>query len=134
MMVFFLGIALALFAAAIKVTCFPTRKNSALTPKGVILTQMEEMRPLPMGMKEFEEWSNRIIAGALIPTEDETSLKAALAAMLMALGPTEDHKPDSYFIHSLRKAAANEVAHSVFQKIKRDKEAKESEKNEQGVS
>ena len=52
--------------------------------------------------------------------------------MLMALGPTEDHKPDSFFIHSLRKAAANEVAHSVFQKIKRDKEA--SEKEIQGVS
>ena len=67
-------------------------------------------------------------------TEDETSLKAALAAMLMALGPTEDHKPDSFFIHSLRKAAANEVAHSVFQQIKRDKEAKESEKEIQGVS
>ena len=95
---------------------------------------MEELRPLPMGMKEFEEWSTRIIAGALIPTEDETSLKAALAAMLMALGPTEDHKPDSFFIHSLRKAAANEVAHSVFQQIKRDKEAKESEKEIQGVS
>ena len=126
------ALALALFAAAIKVTCFPTRNNSALTPKGVILTQMEEPRPLPMGMKEFEEWSTRIISGALIPTEDETSLKAALAAMLMALGPTEDHKPASFFIHSLRKAAANEVAHSVFEKIKRDKEA--SEKEIQGVS
>ena len=124
--------ALTLAAIVIKVTCFPTRKNSALTPKGVILTQMEEPRHLPMGMKEFEEWSTRIISGALIPTEDETSLKAALAAMLMALGPTEDHKPDSFFIHSLRKAAANEVAHSVFQKIKRDKEA--SEKEIQGVS
>ena len=132
MITVFCALALALFAAAIKVTCFPTRNNSALTPKGVILTQMEEPRPLPMGMKEFEEWSTRIISGALIPTEDETSLKAALAAMLMALGPTEDHKPDSFFIHSLRKAAANEVAHSVFQKIKRDKEA--SEKEIQGVS
>ena len=132
MITVFCARALALFAAAIKVTCFPTRNNSALTPKGVILTQMEEPRPLPMGMKEFEEWSTRIISGALIPTEDETSLKAALAAMLMALGPTEDHKPDSFFIHSLRKAAANEVAHSVFQKIKRDKEA--SEKEIQGVS
>ena len=134
MITVFCALALALFAAAIKVTCFPTRNNSALTPKGVILTQMEELRPLPMGMKEFEEWSTRIIAGALIPTEDETSLKAALAAMLMALGPTEDHKPDSFFIHSLRKAAANEVAHSVFQQIKRDKEAQESEKEIQGVS
>ena len=132
MITVFCALALALFAAAIKVTCFPTRNNSALTPKGVILTQMEELRPLPMGMKEFEEWSTRIIAGALIPTEDETSLKAALAAMLMALGPTEDHKPDSFFIHSLRKAAANEVAHSVFQKIKREKEAREKEI--QGVS
>ena len=42
--------ALILAANVIKVTCFPTWKNSALTPKGVILTQMEEPRPLPMGM------------------------------------------------------------------------------------
>lgn len=98
-------------------------KNSRFTSKSKIMDQMLEPRPLPMGMKEFEEWSERIISGALIPTEDKDSLKAALASMLMALGPQEDHKPDAYFIHSLRKAAANEIAHATFQEIKRKKEA-----------
>ena len=97
-------------------------RNSIYTPKGKILSQMQEPRPLPMGATEFQEWSDRIIAGAMIPTADEDSLRAALATMLMSLGPTEDHKPDAFFIHSLRKAAANEVAHSVFQDIKKKKE------------
>lgn len=98
-------------------------KNSRFTSKSKIMDQMLEPRPLPMGMKEFEEWSDRIISGALIPCEDKDSLKAALASMLMALGPQEDHKPDAYFIHSLRKAATNEIAHGAFQEIKRKKEA-----------
>ena len=105
------------------VEVFNPWRNSQFTPKGKILEQMQEPRPLPMGVKEFEEWSERIISGALIPTEDKDSLKAALASMLMSLGPTEDHKPDAYFIHALRKAATNEIAHAMFQDIKRKKEA-----------
>jgi len=31
---------------------------------------MNEPRPLPMGITEFHEWSNRIISGALVPNED----------------------------------------------------------------
>ena len=98
--------------------------NPEWTPKETILDQMHEPRPLPMGQKEFVEWSDRIISGALIPCEDKDSLVAALAAMLMQLGPTESHKPDAYFIHALRKAAANEVAHANFQAIKKRKEEK----------
>lgn len=98
--------------------------NPTSTSKRTILNQMNEPRPLPMGQKEFVEWTDRIISGAMIPCEDRDSLVAALAAMLMQLGPTESHKPDAYFIHSLRKAAANEVAHANFQAIKKKKEAK----------
>jgi hypothetical protein len=106
-------------------------KNSKSTPKKVIVDQMNEPRPLPMGRLEFEEWSNRIISGAIIPGEvwankfeaDSTneekhkafinSQKHALSQMIMHLGPTESHKPDAYFIHSLRKAACNQVAHNI---------------------
>lgn len=96
--------------------------NSEYTSKKTVIQQMNEPRPLPMGQKEFVEWSDRIISGALIPCDDRDSLVSALAAMLMQLGPTESHKPDAYFIHSLRKAAANEVAHANFQAIKKKKE------------
>jgi|SRR5271166_643109 len=93
------------------------RRNLKATPKAVISAQMNEPRPLPMGMTEFEEWSNRIISGAMVTATIETQ-KATLASMIMHLGPTEDHKPDAYFIHSLRKLAANQVANEVFTVIR----------------
>lgn len=96
--------------------------NSSFTSIGTIRDQMNEMRALPVGQKEFIEWSDRIISGALIPCESPESLRAALAAMIMQLGPTESHKPDAYFIHALKKAAANEVAHANFQAIKKARE------------
>lgn len=104
--------------------------NSEFTSKKSILGQMHEPRPLPMGQKEFVEWTDRIISGALIPCDDRDSLVAALAAMLMQLGPTESHKPDAYFIHSLRKAAANEVAHANFQALKKKREAQATPEKE----
>ena len=93
-----------------------TGKNSVSTPKDVILDQLNEKRPLPMGATEFEEWSNRIISGTLL-TADEESQKFALANMLLHLGPTESHKEDAFFIHSLRKFAINQVADTVRKEI-----------------
>lgn len=94
-------------------------KNLASTPKEVILDQLNEARPLPMGKTDFEEWSNRIISGALLPCLEDSkevfieSQKFALANMIMHLGPIESHKPDAFFIHSLRKVAINQVADSI---------------------
>lgn len=102
---------------------FSPGRNSKFTSKSTIVSQLNEPRPLPMGQKEFVEWSERIISGALIPCDDRDSLVGALSAMLMQLGPTESHKPDAFFIHSLRKAAVNQVAHANFQALKRKKEA-----------
>lgn len=112
-----------------------TGKNTQATPKAVILDQLAEPRPLPMGRKEFEEWSDRIIAGTLLAggQEDPQAFidmqKGVLASMILHLGPTESHKPDAFFIHSLRKSAANEIAHSVFKeyqvKVKEKAAAKE---------
>lgn len=109
--------------------------NPSFTPKNVIVDQMNEPRPLPMGRREFLEWSDRIIYGAVVPTEDgltmhdamphasEENLKKlkifkesqqfALANSLLHLGPTESHKPDAFFIHSLRKFAINQVADTI---------------------
>ena len=107
-------------------------------PVAEINGQMLEPRPLPMGRKEFVEWADRIISGALIPNaegevfqfsglnawDDKSdytihyeSQQFALANMLMHLGPTESHKPDAYFIHSLRKFAINQVADTIRKEL-----------------
>lgn len=95
-------------------------KNLDSTPMGVIIDQMNEKRPLPIGATQFEEWSDRIISGTLISATAE-SQKFALADMLTHLKPTEDHECDAYFVKSLRKFAVNETA---FAKMKELKEAR----------
>ena len=99
-------------------------RNTAETTKDVILDQMGEPRPLPMGRKEFEEWSDRIISGALIPGATAASQKFALANMILHLGPTESHKPDAFFIHSLRKVACNLVAHEMATELRETEKAR----------
>ena len=109
--------------------------NDESTPKEEILAQMAEPRPLPMGRQEFEEWSDRIISGALVPGGEEEpqafidSQKFCLANMLIHLGPTESHKPDAHFIHCLRKFAINQVADTVRKELHEKAKAKtEAEK------
>ncbi len=98
-------------------------RNDEFTAPALIVDQMAEPRPLPLGRAEFEEWSDRIIAGAMIEGSDEEpealieGQKYALANMIMHLGPTESHKPDAFFIHSLRKVVINQVAHKVFTEL-----------------
>lgn len=99
------------------------KRNTKKTSTKKILAQMSEPRPLPMGREGFHEWADRIISGALLPggVEDQEvfleSQKFALANMLMHLGPTESHKPDAHFIHSLRKFAINQVADTIRKEL-----------------
>lgn len=120
---------LFLYRLAVKLT----GKNLSSTPPKVIQDQMLEPRPLPLGRLEFDEWSDRIISGTLL-TADRESQKFALANMLMHLGPTESHKPDAFFIHSLRKFAVNQVADEVRKEIHENAKtrlaAQEAEKSE----
>jgi hypothetical protein len=116
-------------------------KNLTITPKEVIIDQMNEPRPLPMGLTEFHEWSDRIIGGALLPCEPDKleifieSQKFALANMLMHLGPTESHKPDAFFIHSLRKFAVNQVADAVRVELRDKAKARDAnDANSKGAS
>ncbi len=97
--------------------------NSADTPSHVILQQMLEPRPLPMGRKEFDAWSDRIISGAVIPGATPASLKFALAEMIMHLKPTDSHCADAHFIHCLRKGAANQVAWAVMEEMRTERKA-----------
>lgn len=129
------------------------RTNFSFTPKEVIVDQMLEPRALPMGKADFDDWSNRIISGALIPGgpvprgEDlhkytreqvdqqhifEDSQRFALANMLLHLGPTESHKPDAFFIHSLRKFAVNQVADAVRVELRDKAKARTANENVEG--
>lgn len=107
-----------------RIIAFILRRNLKSAPKELIIDQMNESRPLPLGVKEFNAWAERIIAGACIPGgEDDPakfieSQKFSLADMIMHLGPTESHKPDAFFIHSLRKAAINQIAFAMMKEIK----------------
>lgn len=86
-----------------------------------------------MGRQEFEDWAERIIAGALVPGGKEDSAifiesqRFTLANMLMHLGPTESHKPDAHFIHSLRKSAINQVADTIRKEIHEQAKARLAE-------
>lgn len=97
-------------------------RNSLATPASVVKAQMRDLRPLPMGVQEFHEWSDRIIAGAMM-TATPDSLKFALAEMIMHMPPTESHCADIVFIHRLRKAAANQVAYAMMEQLRTDRKA-----------
>jgi VIT1/CCC1 family predicted Fe2+/Mn2+ transporter len=88
--------------------------------------------PLPVGITEFNEWSDSIIdlSGEYA---DRDSMKYALASMVIHLGPQRSVVSKNYFVRSLRKAAANQVASQVFQdiKVKQQKQQEEAAKNEQ---
>lgn len=105
-------------------------KNSESTPESVIKDQLLEPRPLPMGRTEFEVWADRIISGALVSAERHSQIYT-LANLILHLGPTESHKPDAFFIHSLRKLAANEVADSVRRELYAAKQKREAEEKEE---
>ncbi len=82
--------------------------------------------PLPVGRTEFMEWSDRIIAKAG-QFADSDSMRWALASQVIHLPPQTAFKEDSYFVNSLRKAAANQVASAIFNEIKtKQEEAKKA--------
>ena len=91
---------------------FKTTRNHFWTRRKTIISQMNEARPLPQGRTEFYTWADRIISGALVDA-DVQSKYWTLANLILHLGPTESHKEDAFFIHSLRKLAANQVADTI---------------------
>lgn len=107
------------------------RHNTRFTSTQTIVNQMNERRPLPMGKKEFHEWSDRIIAGAMIPGATVESQKFALADQLLHLGPTESHKEDAFFIHVLRKFAVNQVADAMRHEIRDEAKARLAKEEEE---
>lgn len=100
-----------------------TGKNHANAPVAMIQEQLTEKRPLPVGLSEFHEWSDRIISGAGLPAAIE-SQKYTLANDLLTAPPTMAYEADVYFIHRLRKFAVNQVADAYRKELYAKKQAR----------
>lgn len=77
---------------------------------------------LPVGMTEFETWSDSIIELAE-EFADRDSMKFAIASMVIHLDAVRDSAPKNLFVKKLHKTAANQVASQVFQDIKNKQQA-----------
>lgn len=77
---------------------------------------------LPVGMTEFDDWSNRIIQTYDFPDND--SVRFTLATMILHSNETDDVKPDKYFAKKVKKGMANQVAAGMIQELKAKHEAK----------
>ena len=99
-------------------------KNSESTPIAVIRSQLEEMRPLPMGLAEFTEWSDRIISGACIPGATIQSQRFSLAHMITQV--RNDFECDAFFIKTLRKSCIDQIARAVMANIQAEVEARQA--------
>jgi hypothetical protein len=91
--------------------------------KKKIKKDLLEPYPLPLGRKEFDEWSDKIIDAACIPGATKESLKFALADMITHSKPNESFVPLGHFVHTLRKVAANQVALDALREIKEKRNA-----------
>lgn len=72
---------------------------------------------LPVGLTEYHKFTDSII-DLVGPIADNDSLKWAISNQIIHLKPQQDSVAKRYFVKSLRKAAANQVASAVFQEIK----------------
>lgn len=82
---------------------------------------------LPTGVTAFHAYADEVIE-LTGPIADVDSLKWAIANQIIHLPPQTSYKPKQYFVRSLMKAAANQIASSVFQdiKLKQQKAAQEA--------
>lgn len=89
---------------------------------------------LPLGMTEFEAWVADFEATYDLPTTDKDSIRFALAAMIINLGPTTAYKSKYYFYLSICSGVSKQIAGSVFHEIKtRQQEALKNESKQSGV-
>ncbi len=79
---------------------------------------------LPVGMQAFLDFGDSIVdlSGEFA---DRKSMKWAIATMIMHLGPQRDRISKQYFVKSLRKTAANQVAQAYMIQLKEEQKAAE---------
>jgi hypothetical protein len=76
---------------------------------------------LPIGRDEFNAWATRIFELSDVPDNDST--RFALAVMIMHLTATDAKKAIHYFVKTLHKGAANEVANAILVELKAKQQA-----------
>jgi hypothetical protein len=76
---------------------------------------------LPVGMTDLENFASDIFETYDIP--DKRSYRHAVATMIMHLGPQTNKVPKMYFVKSIRKAMANQIAFEKIQAIKEEEKA-----------
>lgn len=72
---------------------------------------------LPVGLSEFNKFADDIIELSG-PIADQESMRYVIATNVINLGPQRSHVAKNYFVRTMVKAAANQVASHVFQDIK----------------
>lgn len=78
-----------------------------------------EVTRLPIGVTEFHEWADSIIAKSGLPPN--ASMKNALAHGIAQLDTNTSHVPKQFFISRLQKAAATQVAFHIMDEFKTKK-------------
>lgn len=76
------------------------------------------LKPLPMNMPQFEDWSRRIIREASLPTDNIDTQQFALAGLILQSSPTEFFRPDEYYVNALRKSASDQLAMQVIEDLR----------------
>src|SRR5580692_1223711 len=76
-----------------------------------------QLYPLPMNVPQFNEWANRIIEKAKLPTKDIETQKFALAGMILQSSPEAFERPDEYYVNLLKKAASDQLATAIIQEL-----------------
>lgn len=102
--------------------------------KRKIKKELMEKRALPMGVKEFHEWSDRIISAANIPGASAASQKFALAEDVVHLPPGTDFECDAYFAKRLKKFAINQVCLQMAQDIRKEEKARIAKEEQEKVA
>ena len=89
---------------------------------------------LPMGKEAFIEFADAIYEGAQVPGLTRESAHFSIAAMILHKPSTESFATLEFFVHALRKAAANQVAHDVIQEIQTKKTSAVTPAPKEGVA
>jgi len=80
---------------------------------------------LPVGMAEFEKFTDSIVSliGEGLEKVPRDDLQFMIAGEIMRLAPQTNKVPKRYFIKTIRKYAANQVAGQIFVNIKEKQKA-----------
>lgn len=88
---------------------------------------------IPVGMTQFNTWLSSIeeLCG---PIADSDSIKWVISNEVMRLSPTRDKVPKRFFVKTLRKYAANQLAAATVMDLKMKQEEARKSAEEQNAN